>query len=104
MSEVSFNTGEIKKKIEETKLIIKNLREESKTNVEIEAHFFNNDEDFYRRYPYLIKMLIKNDNPEMLNKMIENMQLIEDGKQTMASTVLKLGNELAVEYNLPKIN
>ena len=104
MSEISFNTTEIKTKIDQTKNLIKELRDESKTNVEIEAHFFNNDEDFYRKYPFLIKMLIKNENPEMLNKMIDNMQLIEEGKQTMASTELKLGAELAEKYNLPKPN
>ena len=50
MSEVSFNTEEIKKKIEDAKTVIQILRSESKTNVEIESHFFKNDEKFYSRY------------------------------------------------------
>ena len=102
MSEVSFNTEEIKKKIEDAKTVIQILRSESKTNVEIESHFFKNDEKFYSRYPYLIKLLIKEENLEMLDKMIKNMEEVEKGNQTMASTELKLGTELADQYNLPK--
>lgn len=104
MSEVSFNTKEIKQKIEETKKTILEMRSQSKSNVDIESYFFKNDEQFYSRYPYLIKMLIKNDNLEMLDKMIENMQQVEDGNQSLSSTELKLGTELAEKYNLPKPN
>lgn len=102
MAEVSFNTEEIKKKIEESKKIIDEMKKDSKTSVDIEAFFFKNDELFYNRYPYLIKMLIKNDNLEMLDKMLENMSQVENGNQSLASTELKLGTELADKYNLPK--
>ena len=99
--EVKFDTKQIKSNIEMFKKIITAMKEESSTDNEIEAFFFNNEQDFYKKYPYLIKKLIKNDNLEFLDKMLENLEKVENGEQSFASTELKLGTELANEY-LPK--
>jgi len=101
--EIKFNTTDLKEKITYATNIINKLKEESKSDNEIEAYFFNEDEQFYQKYPYLIKKLIKADNMEFLNKMIDNLVQVESGNQTFASTELKLGTELAEEY-LPNIN
>jgi hypothetical protein len=36
--------------------------------------------------------------------MLENLEKIENGEQTMASTELKLGEELAQQYLYPVVN
>jgi hypothetical protein len=99
--EVKFDVNDLKNKIESIKLKITELKEKSTTNNDIEAYFFNNEEQLYQKYPYLIKKLIKNDDLEFLDKMISNLEMVESGEQTFASTELKLGKELADQY-LPK--
>lgn len=99
--EVKFDVNNLKNKIESIKLKITELKEKSTTNNDIEAYFFNNEEQLYQKYPYLIKKLIKNDDLEFLDKMISNLEMVESGEQTFASTELKLGKELADQY-LPK--
>ena len=99
--EVKFDVNDLKNKIESIKLKITELKEKSTPNNDIEAYFFNNEEQLYQKYPYLIKKLIKNDDLEFLDKMISNLEMVESGEQTFASTELKLGKELADQY-LPK--
>lgn len=101
--EIKFDTNNIKEKITYATDIINKLKKESKSDSEIEAFFFNEDEQFYQKYPFLIKKLIKADNMEFLNKMIDNLVQVEAGQQTFASTELKLGTELADKY-LPKMD
>jgi hypothetical protein len=101
--EIKFDTKLIKEKIEYGKTIIEAMRKANNSDSEIEAFFFNNEIEFYQKYPYLIKKLIKNDNLDFLDKMIDNLEKVEQGEQTFASTELKLGKELADEY-LPKQN
>lgn len=99
--EVKFDVKEIKEKVNLIKTKIDELKKEQKSDVDIEMYFFHTEEELYKKYPYLIKKLIKNDNLEFLEKMISNLEMVQTGDQTFASTELKLGKELADEY-LPK--
>ncbi len=101
--EVKFDVNEIKDKVKIIKEKVSELRSQNIPDVDIESHFFNNEEEMYQKYPYLIKKIIKNDNLDFLDKMISNLEKVETGDQSFASTELKLGKELADEY-LPKNN
>jgi hypothetical protein len=56
--------------------------------------FIENDSEFYEKFPYLIKKLIKGGSLDFLDVMLKNLEKIENGEQTKASTELKLGNEV----------
>ena len=103
MSSNNFNLNILKNKIKETQLKIDELKEKNLDEVEIELYFLENEEDFYGEYPYLIKKLIKGGNLDFLDKMISNLQKVEDGEQSLASTELKLGEELAEKYLYPHV-
>tara|TARA_B100001093_G_scaffold482408_1_gene514023 strand:- start:517 stop:837 length:321 start_codon:yes stop_codon:yes gene_type:complete len=103
MSSNNFNLNILKDKIKETQLKIDELKEKNLDEVEIELYFLENEEDFYGEYPYLIKKLIKGGNLDFLDKMISNLQKVEDGEQSLASTELKLGEELAEKYLYPHV-
>tara|TARA_B100000161_G_C33210483_1_gene263999 strand:- start:141 stop:464 length:324 start_codon:yes stop_codon:yes gene_type:complete len=94
---------DLKSKIKNVQDQIKKLVKEKKTNVEIELFFIENDSKFYEEYPYLVKKLIKGGDMEYLDVMLDNLQKIQDGDQTLASTELKLGDELAQKFVYPNI-
>ena len=99
--EIKFDVNDIKEKVKLINDKVEEMKKESKSDVDIEMYFFNNNEEMYKKYPYLIKKIIKNDNLEFLDTMISNLEKVETGDQTFASTELKLGKELADNY-LPK--
>ena len=99
----SVNTKDLIVKIKEIKEKVSVLKSQNKSDVDIELFFLDNDTEFYENHPYLIKKLIKGDSLEFLDKMINNMKEIEDGNQSLASTELKLGEELAQKYLYPVI-
>ena len=93
-----LNSDDLKVKIKEVQEKISELVSQKKTEVEIEMFFIENDSKFYEQYPYLVKKLIKGGDMDFLNVMLENLKRVENGDQTLASTELKLGNELAEKY------
>lgn len=99
-----LNVQEMKNKIESIKEKISELVQENKTKVDIEMYFLENDSEFYEKYPYLIKKLVKGGSLDFLDEMLNNLEKIENGEQTMASTELKLGEDLANKYLYPKVN
>lgn len=103
MSTSDLKVADLKSKIKHVQEKISELINEKKTDVQIEMFFIENDPKFYEEYPYLIKKLIKGGSLEFLDVMLENLQKIEDGDQTLASTELKLGNELADKYLYPSM-
>ena len=100
---IKLKVPDLKVKISEVSAKISELVKENKTEVDIEKHFFENDSDFYERYPYLIKKLIKGGSLEFLDVMIQNLEKIENSELTKASVELKLGEELAQKYLYPKV-
>ena len=95
---------ELKIKIDEVSTKISELVKLNKTEVEIEMFFLENDSEFYERYPYLIKKLIKGGSLEFLDVMLKNLEKIENSEQTKASVELKLGEDLAQKFLYPKVN
>ena len=99
-----LKSKDLKIKIEEVSKKIIELTKENKTNVEIEMFFLENDSEFYERYPYLIKKLIKGGSLEFLDVMLQNLEKIENSEQTKASVELKLGEDLAQKFLYPHVN
>ncbi len=75
--EIKFDVKDIKEKVNFIKTKIDELKKEQKSDVDIEMYFFNTEEDLYKKYPYLIKKLIKNDNLDFLEKMISNLEMVQ---------------------------
>lgn len=103
MENNDFKLTELKQKIKDAEVKINQLKSENKDEVEIEFYFLENEEEFYAEYPYLIKKLIKGGDLDFLNKMIKSLEKVENGEQSLASTELKLGEELAEKYLYPNI-
>ena len=99
-----LNVEEMRNKIKVILEKISELSQQNKNNVDIEMYFIENDSEFYESYPYLIKKLIKGGSLEFLDVMLDNLEKVESGEQTMASTELKLGENLAKKYLYPKVN
>ena len=98
-----LTSKELTIKIKQVQERISEMVKTNKTKVEIEMFFMDNDTEFYERYPYLVKKLIKGGSLEFLDKMLENIKKIEEGEQTQAATELKLGEELAQQFLYPSI-
>ena len=98
-----LKAADLKVKIKEVQKKISEMVSQKKTEVEIEMFFIENDSEFYEEYPYLVKKLIKGGDMDFLNVMLENLQRVEEGEQSLASTELKLGNELAEKYLYPNV-
>ena len=60
------NIDILKSKIKSIQEKIENLRNVDKKNDTDIEHIFNNDIEFYEKYPYLIKKLIKGGDLSML--------------------------------------
>lgn len=54
--------------------------------------------EFYQDHPFLIKRLVRQEDMSFLFTMLRNLQQVQEGKQTLASTELKLGDELANKF------
>ena len=86
-----LKAADLKVKIKEVQEKISEMVSQKKTEVEIEMFFIENDSEFYEEYPYLVKKLIKGGDMDFLNVMLENLQRVEEGEQSLASKELKLG-------------
>ena len=102
-SNTNIKVPELKVKIVEVQKKIQELVKQNKTDLEIEMFFIENDSKFYEQYPYLVKKIIKGGDMSFLNIMLENLQKVEEGEQTLASTELKLGEDLAQQYLYPNV-
>ena len=102
-SNTNIKVPELHVKIKQVQIKIQELIKENKNEVEMELFFIENDSTFYEQYPYLVKKLIKGGDMSFLNVMLENLKKVEEGDQTLASTELKLGEELAQKFLYPNI-
>lgn len=98
------NLCDLKEKINNIRIKIAELLKQNKNNIEIEMYFLENDSEFYEKFPFLIKKLIKNDSNELLEKMLDSIEKIDKGDSTRATVEAKLGQELADKYLHPVIN
>lgn len=100
----NYDIISMRQKIKDAQITINEQLKQGKSKIEIEMYFLNNESKLYEEYPYLIKKLIKGDSLDFLDVMLNNLQKVEEGEQTIASTELKLGKELADKYMYPSIN
>ena len=83
---------------------IKELRSNGVTDdFQLELYVIDNMPELYDTYPSLVKRLCRNDKQDnsFLFKMIDMIESVDNGKQTMASIEHTLGNELAEKYLYP---
>jgi len=96
------NVGNIKKiiKIIDTEINTYNTNIDS---FEIELKIMEKYPDYYHQFPFLIKKMCKRDNLSMLYKMIDKLEDVELGIDTIENVEFNLGNELADKYINPII-
>jgi len=99
----NLDSKQMREKIYCIQTKIAELATQNKNNTDIEMFFMENDSDFYEKYPYLIKKLVKGGSLEFLEIMLENIEKIEKGEQTKAATELKLGEDLANQFLYPVV-
>ena len=68
----------------------------------IELNILEQYPDFYDKYPFLVKKICKREDLTILYKMIDNIDLINSGKDNIKDVELRLGKELAEIYLHPK--
>ena len=99
-----FDINQIKTTINLIKNTIdKSIKEGETDSFKHELQILELYPEFYDNYPFLVKKICKNDDMNMLYKMFENLQEIENGDTTINNVELKLGNELASQYLYPNI-
>lgn len=95
----TFNISFIKEYIIKIKQVINEMKNSGNNNIlDHELEIMNKFSDFYDTYPFLVKKICKDDDLEMLNKMFQNLEMVESGESSLASVELKLGNKLAKQY------
>ena len=100
----NFNTNEIKKNIDNINKRIQELVKQGKTeSFDIEIVLLEEMPEFYDEYPFLVKRLCKRENNDFLFKMLDNLEAVDKGKKSLATTELKLGEELAEKYLYPAV-
>ena len=57
--------------------------------------------EFYDEHPFLVKKICKQDDLTILYKMLDSLELVNNGSDTISNVEHKLGEELANKY-LPK--
>ena len=99
-----FDTNTIKltvNKIQET--LQKLINEGSTDSYENEIKILDLYSDFYDNYPFLVKKICKQDDMSFFYKMLDNLDQVEKGNQTLNNVELNLGKELATEYLYPNL-
>ena len=96
-----MNSTEIKNMINDIKNIISNLDRKGITNKE--EYFWNNHPDIMNKYPFLVSLLVTDNNPTMLDKMVKQLELIEKGKITKEQADTSIGKQLGDTYLEPFI-
>lgn len=91
----------IKQKIVEIKKIIKNLKSKKMSDTEMENYFFDNHSDIMDNYPFLVSTLIKNENREMLDFMLENLRLMDNGTKSAHEADVDIGQKIVDDIIKP---
>ncbi len=59
--------------------------------------------EFYQAHPFLVKKLCKRDDITMLYKMLDSLEAVQAGQQSLASVELNLGTQLANKFVYPNL-
>jgi hypothetical protein len=100
----NFGTSNIKKHVELIRNLINKMILENKTDpFEYESEIMTQYPDFYQDYPSLVKTLCKKDDISILMKMLDSLDMVQNGNKSLAGVELKLGEELANKYLYPNM-
>ena len=99
----NFNLETIKYHINLIKEYIKDKPKDKETEFKSELYILETYPEFYNEYPFLVKKICKNDDIGMIYTMIEQLNKIQKGEDTLSSVEFKLGKQLANEYLQPNI-
>lgn len=86
------------------------IKEYRKKNItesfKLELAFIDEMPDLYEKYPSIVKRFCKSDNLDnsFLYRMLDELDKVNNGFQTMQSTELRLGEELAQKYVYPIVD
>ncbi len=98
---------EMRSKVNDIVKKVTELRNEGITDsFELELYFISNMTEYYDAYPHLIKRLCREEDQDnsFLYKMLDSLEKVNEGKTSMASVELSLGNELANKFLYPAID
>ena len=105
MSEDLFKLDNVMNHIYMINEHIKKLEVEGKKDpFEFEMEILQVFPEFYDSYPFLVKKLCKRGDLSMLYTMMGKLNDVEEGKNSLATVELNLGNALAEKYLYPVIN
>jgi hypothetical protein len=99
--------SDTRQKINEIMKMIDNLRKEGLTDAfDIEMKILNEHPETYDRFPFIIKKLCREINPDLafLYKMLDMLDDVNNGNKTLASVEYTLGEELANKFVYPVVN
>jgi transcriptional regulator of heat shock response len=100
-----FDINLIKSTVNDIKATLDKLKDEGSTdNFDNEIKILELYPEFYDSYPFLVKKLCKNSDMDILYKMLEQLEQVENGNKTLNNVELSLGKELADQYLYPNIN
>lgn len=98
----NIDTKSIKEKVN---IINKYIESQGdKDPFKIEMEIIEKYPEIYDDYPHLVKKLCKKEDMTMLVTMLNRLQNVEDGKESLASVEYNLGNNLADKYLNPVVN
>lgn len=71
--------NEVKVAVEQIETKISSFRNQGMNNKTIEEHFWNHEKKTMEQYPFLVNAMIESDDRTMLNYMLENLRMVENG-------------------------
>lgn len=70
---------------------------------ELEMKIANNTAELYDNYSTIVKKISRNENIDLLYKMLDSLDEVDKGKQSLAAVEYSLGEQLAKKYVYPNI-
>ena len=100
----NFEILSIKEKVNEINEFIKQMEKNGQSSsFDFEMEIMNKFPTFYESHPFLVKKLCKRDDMTILYKMLDSLQMVQAGEQSLASVELDLGTQLANKFVYPNL-
>lgn len=96
------NYEKVKGTITKIENILKTLDKKMSDN-EIENYFFDKHSEIMDNYPFLVTTLIRNNDRQMLDYMLENLRLMESGAKSSHEADVDIGQKIVDDYVKPDL-